>query len=128
MAVVAKISGMERTVNKLRAMVAKSIKDDNVSVVVGYTTHYALVVHENLSARHPVGQAKYLEQPARENRAKYSDIYTKVAAKGGTNAQGLLMVGLALQRDSQLLVPVDTGALKNSAFTRVDRGLAEPSI
>lgn len=34
---------------------------------------------------------------------------------------GLVKAGLFLQRQSQKVVPVDTGALKNSAFTRLDR-------
>lgn len=32
----------------------------------GPAAPYALAVHEDLTARHPVGQAKYLEQPATE--------------------------------------------------------------
>ena len=41
-------------------------------------------------------------------------------AHGQTTAQALLQAGLRLQRESQLLVPVDTGALKASAFTRLE--------
>lgn len=32
----------------------------------GAASGYAIYVHENLEARHPVGQAKYLEQPVLE--------------------------------------------------------------
>lgn len=32
----------------------------------GAAVDYALVVHENLEARHPVGEAKYLERPVME--------------------------------------------------------------
>lgn len=35
-------------------------------------------------------------------------------------AAGLVAAGLLLQKLSQAVVPVDTGALKNSAFTRVE--------
>ncbi len=38
----------------------------NTAAVVGYTQAYAVVVHEDLEAHHPVGEAKYLERPARE--------------------------------------------------------------
>lgn len=41
---------------------------------VGYTQNYAVHVHENLSAHHPVGQAKYLEEPARIHRAEMMQI------------------------------------------------------
>lgn len=38
---------------------SKEVK--NFTVVLGFHTHYALYVHEDLQAHHPVGQAKYLE-------------------------------------------------------------------
>lgn len=41
------------------------------SVVVAFDEEYAIYVHENLEAHHPVGQAKFLEQPLRENADKY---------------------------------------------------------
>ena len=41
----------------------------DADVVVGYVADYAVYVHEDLQARHQPGkQAKYLEQPARQNR------------------------------------------------------------
>lgn len=36
------------------------------ATVKGAYVGYAIYVHENLTARHPVGQAKYLEQPLLE--------------------------------------------------------------
>lgn len=42
--------------------------------IVGYDIFYAVYVHENLENFHPVGQAKYLEQPIREFR----DIIVKI--------------------------------------------------
>lgn len=35
-------------------------------VEVGYTAEYAPAVHENLEARHPIGEAKFLERAARD--------------------------------------------------------------
>lgn len=89
-----------------------------VSVIVGYTQNYAVPVHENLEAHHPIGQAKYLEQPARELAGEIGNITKRAVRGGATLEQGLLLGGLRLQRESQKLVPVDTGALKNSAFTK----------
>lgn len=111
-------------VAQLRAKAAKSLKDDNVSVIVGYTQAYAVYVHENLTARHPVGQAKYLEQPARQlsSDGTLGRIVRQAKQNGQTMAQGLLLAGLRLQRDSQALVPIDTGALRASAFTRISEG------
>ncbi len=90
-----------------------------VSVIVGYTQDYAIHVHEDLEAFHRVGQAKYLEQPAREMEQELGQIVRDQIKAGRTLTQALLIAGLTLQRASQKLVPVDTGALKGSAFTRV---------
>lgn len=120
-----KIEGLTKLVAQLRSMAAKSIKDDNVSVSVGYTQQYAIFVHEDLTAAHAPGkQAKYLEQPARQltNDGTLANIIKQAKQSGRTMAQGLLLAGLRLQRDSQALVPVDTGALRASAFTRINQG------
>lgn len=42
----------------------------------------------------------------------------KVTSQGGLE-KGLMKAGLFLQAASQKIVPVDTGALRNSAFTRL---------
>lgn len=49
-------------------------------VTVGYTTSYAIYVHEDLTARHKPGKtAKYLENPARENRDRILEIIWKAS-------------------------------------------------
>lgn len=149
------IKGLTVLVEQLRARAAKSVKEDNVSVIVGYTAAYALYVHERIEMKwkglprpgsstysyknkdgtsrsvqshgfywDPQGraQAKFLETPARRYQDQIGDIVRKVLSKkGATLAQALLMGGLFLQRQSMLLVPVDTGNLKASAFTRLER-------
>lgn len=67
-------------------------------------------------------QAKFLEQPARENQDVYAGIIATALKQGKTMAQALLLAGLRLQRDSQAIVPVDTGMLRASAFTRLETG------
>jgi hypothetical protein len=85
-----------------------------VEVVVGYTQSYALVVHE-VDARHAEGkQKKYLEGPARQYARQIADVSRNTP---GTMEQRLVRSGLFLQRKSQDVVPIDTGALKSSAFT-----------
>lgn len=69
----------------------------------------------------PQGQAKFLEQPARMFQPELAQIVTTAMAKGKTLAQALMLAGLRLQRESQKLVPVDTGNLRNSAFTRFEK-------
>lgn len=90
-------------------------------IVVGYTQKYAVYVHEILTNHHPVGQAKFLEQPAREmnSSGEGSKIVKSVLQGGGTLEQALYTAGLELQRRSQQICPVDTGALKASAFTEI---------
>jgi hypothetical protein len=39
----------------------------NISVELSYGTDYAVYVHENLEAHHPVGQAKFLESVLNES-------------------------------------------------------------
>ncbi len=69
----------------------------------------------------PTGQAKFLEQPARELKDVFAKIVRDAMARKSTLAQALLLAGLRLQRESQKLVPVDTGNLRASAFTRIER-------
>lgn len=42
------------------------IKGKQITVRIIYDMPYAMIVHENLEAFHPNGQAKYVEQPLRE--------------------------------------------------------------
>jgi hypothetical protein len=42
--------------------------------------------------------------------------------------RGLIKAGLFLQRESQKLVPIDTGALRNSAFTRPGGTEEDPEV
>lgn len=39
------------------------VRGSDVEVTMGYTASYAIFVHENLTAHHPVGSAKFLERP-----------------------------------------------------------------
>lgn len=116
----AKVTGT----NEIAAALARKGRDvgtkGKVAAVVGYTQSYAIYVHENLESHHPVGEAKFLEKPFRR---LHKDLMRQIKddmKKGLTLQQALLRAGLRLQRDSQLLVPVDTGALKNSAFTKLE--------
>lgn len=118
MASIVKVTG----VNKLLVKLAKkaALNPPGLSAVVGYTQEYAIYVHENEEAHHNVGQAKFLEQPARTHSKELTAIIATSISKGFGMAQGLMLAGLRLQRESQKLVPVDTGALKNSAFTHLE--------
>lgn len=68
----------------------------------------------------PAGQAKFLEYPARMLTEVLSEIVVTALKAKKTMSQALLLAGLRLQRESQKLVPIDTGNLRASAFTRLE--------
>ena len=107
----------------LQALEKRKKSGKTVSVIVGYTANYAIHVHENLEAFHSNGQAKFLEQPAREMQKDLGKIAVDALKQGKSLTQALILAGLALQRASQKLVPVLTGNLRASAFTRVDENV-----
>lgn len=97
------------------------------SVIVGYTAAYALNVHENKKQqenREARGvtkrQWKFLEKPARElsNSGEIQRIVNTAVGNGVKLEDALLMAGQRIQRESMKIVPIDTGNLRASAFTR----------
>lgn len=54
-----------------------------VEVQVYYTQSYAIYVHENVGANFTVGQAKFLEEPARELGDKLGKIVASEMRKNG---------------------------------------------
>lgn len=119
------VQRLDSVVRRLRKRAARTRRDLNTSVVVGYTTSYAVYVHEDLVARHAYGtQAKFLEAPAirMRNDRTLSDIINKKLRSGASLGTALLAAGKKLQIESQKIVPVDTGALRASCFVRVEKG------
>lgn len=117
----AKIDGMQALIARLGDMSKRASQEYGATVIVGYTQQYALYVHENLTAQHKTGQAKFLEQPAREHAREIGALIKEAYEKGSSFEQALLIGGLRLQRESMKLVPIDTGALRASAFTRIEK-------
>ena len=118
----ARIEGMDGLMNVFRRLTVDARKDGQASVVVGYTARYGLWVHENLQNRHPVGAAKFLETPARQlsSDGTLAKIISNATRRGVELGTALVLAGLRLQRASQQMCPVDTGAMRASAFTRRD--------
>ena len=131
------IRGADRLVQKFQKLENQSKRNNNVSVIVGYTANYALYVHENIEMKwkgkprqKPAkgrywdpqgrGQSKFLEQPFREKKGELTGIVRQMTKATGSLEMGLLSAGLNLQAASQKLVPVDLGNLKASAFTRIE--------
>jgi hypothetical protein len=117
---VASLTGFNELIARLGKQAQDTAAAYSKSVIVGYTQAYAIYVHENLEAHHPVGQAKFLEQPAREHAKEIGTIIRESIERGVSFEQSLLLGALRLQRESQQLCPNDTGALRASAFTRIE--------
>lgn len=109
------IDGMQKFDATIQGLIKSQMTD---GVVVGYTQNYAVYVHEDLNAKHKKGRtAKYLEKAVAMVAPLAGDIVAEATKAGRTVAQGMLLIGLRIQRESMKLVPIDTGALRASAFT-----------
>jgi hypothetical protein len=106
-----------QVIARLKASSLKGRK--RLQVVVGYDTPYAFYVHENLEARHTTGQAKYLEQPTRELAQDMANIVKDSLLNKRSLEEGLTKAGKLLLDRSKELVPVDTGALRDSGFMEI---------
>lgn len=117
----ATIEGMDRIQMNFSKRFIKARDDFRIRVVVGYEAPYAVFVHEDLQANHPRGgQAKFLEQPARQYRTLIVDMMLKAVEKGLPFRSALALGGNRLLQLSRPLVPVDTGYLRDSGFVRVE--------
>ena len=117
--ITAKIEGLDKLNSQLRVLAAKAKEGSREDVIVGFTQRYAIWVHE-VQARHNAGQQwKYLEMPARRlaNTGELIRIVKQSYEVANNLTRSMLMAGLRIQREAQDIVPVDTGALKASAFT-----------
>lgn len=143
----AEIKRLRELYAKLQKRMAEVDRRSKATVFTGFTAAYAVFVHEmrrlsldrvKRTGRHadgtkrkgyywdPQGRAgpKFLESPARElsNNGVLADIVIKAMRAKKTMASALLLAGLRIQREAQLRVPVDSGNLKASAFTRIAQG------
>jgi hypothetical protein len=89
-------------------------------VVIGYSAPYAAAVHENLAVYHSTGQAKFLEQPCREFEPEIRTIIRNGLLAGQSLEQAQLDAARFLLLQSQKLVPVRTGFLRDSGFVRAE--------
>ena len=114
------IDNLQRLLFKLRAMTAQAARDNGAAARVSYSTYYAVWVHENLNSHHPIGQAKFLEQPARMYTREITEAARIVFRQKFQVRPALLAAAQTLLTLSKPLVPVDTGALKASGKARLE--------
>lgn len=129
------VEGGDDVAKKLEHL-GKQFGDQIITGVVGYDSPYGLYVHEDIEMKWrglprksgigeywgPHGQAKFLEQPARENAHIYERIIQDTLERGGTLEQAIAKACFQLQRDSAPLVPVEYGNLKASSFVEIKKG------
>ena len=125
MAVTSQVRGVQAVLTALKKEQVKGLKF-NVEYTVGFTQKYALAVHET-NKKYRVGGWKYLETPTRRlsNSGELGLIIRKAVKATGKIETGLALAALRIQRDAMKAVPIDTGALRGSAFTGKGKGLKE---
>jgi hypothetical protein len=116
--------GLGTLAKRLEARAPGGRSRKRASVAVGYgatapASLYALYMHEDLSLKHPRGgQAKYLTGAIPAAAPYMAQAVRDVLAQGGTAAEAAREAGNELLVHSLALVPVDTGALKESAYVK----------
>jgi hypothetical protein len=115
----AKVEGFNHLMDILDNRLKQSRGSPKPKLEIGYTADYAIYVHENLQARHPIGQAKFLEQPMREHKKEIMRIVRQALANRTPLKSAIALGGLYLLGQSKQLVPVDTGHLRQSGYMRV---------
>lgn len=88
--------------------------------VRGVFVDYAVYVHEDLSVYHPNGQAKFMEDPARRLAPKFARNVAKALLQKKKLDDVVYDSARELLRETKLLVPVDTGRLRESG--RIEKG------
>ena len=116
------LSGFKSIEQSLKLLKNRYKQENTKPVIVGYFgVNYALFVHEINRNYNNGKQWKFLETPARENQDKYAATF-RAALRREESIQGALtLAALALQRDSQEIVPVDTANLKGSAGVKIEQ-------
>jgi len=112
------LSGLSRVLTALEGLKRRYYDAKPPEVVVGYTQRYAVYVHE-VPAAHKVGKMKYLTDPARRlnNDGSLKNLILEALKAGKKLNLAVLRAGMRVQRESQEEVPIDTSALRASAFT-----------
>jgi len=118
---VSQISGVKEVLSKLKSLEKGVRNQREAAATVGFTANYALFVHENVLSSHNIGQAKFLERPAREKANELAGIVKRTFLRTNDLDKSLLLAALRLQREAQKITPIDTGALRASAFTSLTK-------
>lgn len=113
------VGGVKQTVAAFERRARKTIRDADRRIEVGYSAPYAMRVHEDLQMRHTNGQAKYLSAAIRQGTREVQSVIRRALVGGQSIRQALALGGIRLLQLSRKLVPVRTGRLRDSGFSRV---------
>lgn len=107
------VDGERRLLGRLTTLAERGAGAD---AVVGYSAPYAVFVHEDLEAHHPVGEARFLSRALRAGAPFRRAFLADALRRGRSLYQAVRDWAYVLKRDSQARCPVNTGALRDSAF------------
>lgn len=119
------VEGGGQVVSALKARSLKGKK--RVELACGYTAPYAVFVHGDMEAFHPVGNAKFLEGPMRRGRGQMGKIVVEVLRSKHSLEDAVLAAAEWLKDASQAEVPVDTGWLRDGWFMSADGTVPAPT-
>ncbi len=111
------IRGKEKLLQQLQQRSLKGRK--TLAVQAGYRAHYAVFVHEDPWAFHPIGKWRYLADPLRRGRGQMGKIMKAVLLQKRSLEAATWAALEWLREASGEEVPVSTGFLKNSWFVRL---------
>lgn len=128
-----KIDGANGIIVKLHLLAARGLALQRRKLSVGYSSPYALFVHENREMKlrgqprpsgigvywGPNGRAGFLTDVAMEMRSILRATLVSLMRRNVPIERCLQVIGGMLMRKSQANVPVEYGDLKASAFVRV---------
>lgn len=130
------IKGLDQLRARLRAVMAEAKVEMSEDIEVGFSVNYAIAVHERVYSggggrnakgqftrgrkveHKPPTQAKFLEATFQNKKAEIWYIIRATAKASKSMLLALLKAGLYVQAEAQKITPVDTGALRASAYTR----------
>lgn len=111
-----RVTGTGEVQKRLNALSLKG--QSKAQVTIGFAAPYAVNVHENLTAYHPNGQAKFLETAYRRSARAARDVITQKLKQRRGLLDAMTAGGKVILNDARSIVPVDTGYLRDSGYVR----------
>jgi hypothetical protein len=109
-----------KVAHNIKRIKENTIRETPITFGISFLAPHAIHVHEDLEAHHEQGQAKFVEQPLRENASDLSKMVKQLVREGKTLRQAILITAnWVLEEKIKPIVPVDTGELRDSGKVKV---------